>query len=295
MRPARQFITAGVLVAALGLAPRVASAQSGATGSDQPQQTPPPAGTQPPSSQQPPSSEPPSTQSPSTTPPPSGGQTATPGQQTTGQSSSASGVDEAKARQELAAARQSLADLTKLPAATQLQGEQRTAITNFISAFNTFATATTDWKPKFNAVDEQLTAILESAGAGGATGTSGAPGAPTTPSTSDANASAGTTGSGGSTASSGTGATGGGGYDPSIVAKLQEVRQHLDAFQLAIGDPDPHIKAIEKILADAGAGGSSAVGTSGSAASSGGGVTLTPAQVEEIRQHLEAVRAAANH
>jgi hypothetical protein len=292
MRPARQFITAGVLVAALGLAPRVASAQSSTTGSDQPQQTPPPAGTQPPSSQQPPSSEPPSTQPPSTTPPAAGGQTATPDQQATGQPSSASGVDEAKARQELAAARQALADLTKLPAATQLQGEQRTAITNFISAFNTFATASTDWKPKFKAVDEQLTAILEQAGAGGATGTSGAPGT-TTPSTSDANASPGTTGSGGSTAP-GAGSTGGGGWDPSIVAKLQEVRQHLDAFQLAIGDPDPHIKAIEKILADAGAGGSSAVGTTGSATSAGGGVTLTPAQVQEIQQHLEALRAAAN-
>jgi hypothetical protein len=292
MRPARHIITAGVLVAALGLAPRVASAQSSTTGSDQSQQTPPPAGTQAPSSEQPPS-----TQTPSTPPSPSGGQTATPNQPATGQSS-ASGVDEAKARDELAAARQSLADLTKLPAATQLQGEQRTAITNFISAFNTFATASTDWKPKFNVVDEQLSALLAGA-EGGATGTSGAPSAPgaTTPSTPDANAPAGTTGSAGSTAeTAGAGSTAGGGYDPSIVAKLQEVRQHLDAFQMAIGDPDPHIKAIEKILADAGGGGSSAVGTSGTAAASaGGGVTLTSAQVDEIRQHLEAVRAAANH
>jgi hypothetical protein len=258
-----------VLVAALGLAPRVAGAQS-TTGSDQ---SAPPASTQP----------------PSTTPPPEGGQTAAPSQPSTGQQpasgTQSSGVDQAAARQELAAARQSLADLTKLPAATQLQGEQRTAITSFISAFNTFATASTDWKPKFNVVDEQLNTLLASAGSG-ATGTAGAPAAPATP---DANTPAGTTGDAGAASAAG------GGYDPSIVAKLQEVRQHLDAFQLAIGDPDPHIKAIEKILAQAGGGDSSTVGTSGATASAGGGVTLTPAQVDEIRQHLEAVRAAASH
>jgi hypothetical protein len=286
MRPARHIITAGVLVAALGLAPRVASAQSSTTGSDQPQQTTPPS-----------TQEPPSTQPPSTTPPSTGGQTTTPSQPATGEPSaannpSASGVDEATARQELAAARQSLADLTKLPAATQLQGEQRTAVTNFISAFNTFATASTDWKPKFTTVDEQLNALL-AATEGGATGTAGTPpGAPATAAP-DANAPAGTTGS--TAGSAGAASTAAGGYDPAIIAKLKEVRQHLDAFQLAIGDPDPHIKAIEKILADAGGGSSSAVGTSGTTAPAGGGVTLTSEQVSEIRQHLEAVRAAANH
>jgi hypothetical protein len=288
MRPARHIFTAGVLVAALGLAPRVASAQSSTAGSDQSQQQTPPSSAQPPSSEQPPSgSQPPST-TPST-----GGQTATPSQPPAGQSAApnaASGVDEAAARQELAAARQSLADLTKLPAATQLQGEQRTAITNFISAFNTFATASTDWKPKFTVVDEQLNTLLAST-EGGATGTTGAPATPST-TTPDANAPAGTTGS--SASAGGAGATAAGGFDPAIVAKLQEVRQHLDAFQLAIGDPDPHIKAIEKILAQAGGGDSSAVGTSGTTAPAGGGVTLTSAQVEEIRQHLEAVRAAAS-
>ena len=71
----------------------------------------------------------------------------------TAQQSATAGPQQSNSNQEaahqaLAAARQSLAELTKLPAAQQLQGEQRTAVANFISDFNAFATAQTDWRSK---------------------------------------------------------------------------------------------------------------------------------------------------
>jgi hypothetical protein len=272
MRRTTHVITTGVLVAALGLAPRLAAAQTGTsstgsstTGSSTAGSTTTPSG---------------QTDSQSTT-------STTPSTTTASQSSSSSqgGVDPAAARQHLANARQALADLTKLPAATQLQGDQRTAITNFIQAFNAFATAQNDWKSKFIVVDQQLDQILATASAGG-------------PATEASTGATGTTGSS-STASAGAAAPAAGGYDPSIVEKLRQMRTELDAFLLATGDPEPHIKAIEKILAgnDAAAG-SATAGTTGttSAASttSSSGVTLTADQVNQIRQHLEAMRQAAN-
>jgi hypothetical protein len=83
------------------------------------------------------------------------------------------------------------------------------------------------------------------------------------------------------------------------------VRTHLDAFQEASGDPTPHFDAIEKIIDSAlnGTSASGSVGTSGTSASAtgttgdasaSGSVTLTRSQLEEIRQHVEKLRAASN-
>src|SRR5919108_478902 len=115
MRSSKQMITAGVLTAALGISPNLVGAQtsgSSSTGTS----------SQSPSEQQ----SQPATQGQTTTPSSSS--------QTTTQSSSQSAADQEAARQHLAAARQALADITKLPAAAQLQGEQRTQISTLITA-----------------------------------------------------------------------------------------------------------------------------------------------------------------
>jgi hypothetical protein len=167
------------------------------------------------------------------------------------------------ARQALAAARQSLAELTKLPAAQQLQGEQRTAVANFISDFNAFATAQNDWRSKYQVVDESLDRLLGSAATAAPSSSTASTGTPS--------GAAGTTG-----AAAGTGA-----LDPTIIAKLQEVRTHLQHFEQSSGDPLFAVDAIQKQLDAA------------SATAGASGVTLTPAQVEDIRKQLETIRQAA--
>ena len=154
----------------------------------------------------------------------------------------------------------------------------------------------------------QLDQILATEGSGaGATGTSGASSSGT-PSADSAASGASASTAGAAAAGSATGAAGSaaasGGYDPSIISKLREVRTHLDAFQEASGDPTPHFDAIEKIIDSALNGGSASgsVGTTGSSTattgttgdSSAGGVSITRAQLEEIRQHVEKLRAASN-
>jgi len=283
MRPAARYFAAGVVTVALGAAPALAQAQSTSSTSGSSQGT---TGAQSGTS----SSGTSTTGSSSTT------QTASPSSSTSSTSSSSGGIDEAAAREHLSQARQALADLTKLPAATQLQGDQRTQIANFIQSFNAFATATTDWRSKFQAVEQQLDQILASADASNtSSGTAGTTGSSATAASSGAGAS-------GATGASGTAAAGG--YDPAIIAKLREVKTHLDAFQEASGDPTPHYDAIEKIIDSAlngGAAGSGSVGTSGTTstsatgdASASGSVSLTRAQLEEIRQHVEKLRAASN-
>ena len=132
-------------------------------------------------------------------------------------------------------------------------------------------------------------------GAGSASG-SGASGSATasTGSTPDAASS----GAAGSSGAVGTGGAGASSLDPTIVAKLREVRTHLDGFEEASGDPTFVVEKIEKILDQAAGGGASAggaVGTSGSTggASAGGSVTLSAAQVQELRRQLETIKAAA--
>jgi hypothetical protein len=287
----KHVITAGILSAALALGPGVAFAQTSGSSSG----TSPSSGSQS-SGSQGTSSQGSSTQgstSSSTTSSSSSGQ----------QQSGSGGSDQEAVRRHLTGAREALAELTKLPAATQLQGESRQRIAQFISDFNSFATATTDWRSKYDAVDRELDQLIGadsgSAAAGsasaapssGASGsTTGAPSTPGSPSTpADPNAPAASSASG----AVGTGGSGeAGSLDPTIVAKLREVRTHLDQFEVASGDPTFVVEKIEKILDQAGGGSpSGAVGTSGSSA--GGSVTLSAEQVQELRRHLESIKAAA--
>ncbi len=299
MRPAARYFAFGVVAVALGAAPGAALAQSSSTSGSSTQGSTGSQSSGTPSSGTSTTGSTTGTQS-TTTGSTTGTQSTTSPSSATGSSaSSTGGVDEAAAREHLSQARQALADLTKLPAATQLQGEQRTTIASFIQAFNAFATATTDWRSKFTAVNAQLDQILASADAAGtSSGTAGTTGSSATAANSSGASTTGATGSTGTAAASG-------GYDPTIVAKLHEVKTHLDAFQEASGDPTPHYDAIEKIIDSAmnGTSGSGSVGTTGATsgaagttgdASASGSVTLTRAQVEEIRQHVEKLRAASN-
>src|SRR5687768_5419500 len=122
----KHVITAGILSAALAIGPGAAFAQtsgsssgasgtsSGTTSGTSSQGT---TGSQSPTSQQPQSGT---------------GTSSAP----TGQASGGSGADQEAVRQHLSAAREALAELTKLPAASQLQGEQRQQVAQLISDFN---------------------------------------------------------------------------------------------------------------------------------------------------------------
>ena len=288
----KHVITAGILSAALAIGPGAAFAQtSGSTSGT--------SGT---------SSQGSSSQSSTSSPSSQGSQSGTTTSSTTSSAQHQSGsggsaADQEAVRQHLTAAREALAELTKLPAASQLQGERRQQVAQLISDFNSFATATTDWRPKYDTIDRELDQILgvgaagsasgAASGSASAAGASGSASAPTSPtadaSTAAPNAPSGAVGTAGSAA--------GGALDPTIVAKLQEVRKHLDGFEEASGDPTFVVEKIEKILDQAAGAGSAsgAVGTSGStdSASAGGSVTLTAAQVQEVRRQLESIKAAA--
>ena len=288
----KHVITAGILSAALAIGPGAAFAQSSGSTS----------GTSGTSSQG--SSSQSSTSSPSSQGSQSG--TTTPSTTSSAQhqsGSGGSGADQEAVRQHLTAAREALAELTKLPAASQLQGERRQQVAQLISDFNAFATATTDWRPKYQ-TRSTASSIRSSASMrrGRRPERRAAPlqrparaarSASTSP-TADASTAAPTASSG---AVGTAGSAAGGALDPTIVAKLQEVRKHLDGFEEASGDPTFVVEKIEKILEQAAGAGSAsgAVGTSGStgSASAGGSVTLTAAQVQEVRRQLESIKAAA--
>jgi hypothetical protein len=295
MNPIKKVMTAGLVAAALGVAPALATAQetAGTAGSAQTETQQGQAGQ-------------------------TGTQTGTAeaqqqaGQQPGGQQG---GGDQEAVRQHLSAARQSLAELTQLPAAGELQGEQRQQIADFISRFNEFATATTDWREKYERVDESLDGILDGADQPGvaAGATAGAAGA-----TAGAEAAAGAEAGAGTQADAGAAGTAGAGadFDPTIIAKLRETRQHLDAFELATGDPGFIADRIERILENAATGsadraamatgatvGTTGTGTTegeqaiqqdhavqGTGASATGMVTLSQSQMEDIRRHLEMLR-----
>lgn len=129
-------------------------------------------------------------------------------------------IDADAARRHLMAARESLSQLTQLPAASQLNGEARTQVAQLISNFNELITTQSNWRASYAKVSSNLTALIgadntDAEAAGGApttsTGATAAPGA------------VGTTGS--ATVE----------IDPAIRAKLVEFRHNLSEFQKASG------------------------------------------------------------
>jgi hypothetical protein len=118
-----------------------------------------------------------------------------------------------EARRHLTMARDSLSQLTQLPAASQLAGETRAQVSQLITNFNELITTSTEWKASYSKVDANLTALL------------GAPAGDEPPP-----AAAAPTGTPGAVGTSGATT-----LDPAIRAKLIEFRAHLKDFEKAAG------------------------------------------------------------
>ena len=124
--------------------------------------------------------------------------------------------DPEASKRHLTAARESLSQLTQLPAAAQLSGEARTQVSQLISNFNELITTKENWRESYGKLEANLAALV-----GPETGSQSAP-APAAPT-------GGAVGTSGSTAAS---------LDPAIRAKLVEFRSHLKQFEQAAGVAD---------------------------------------------------------
>ncbi len=132
-------------------------------------------------------------------------------------------ADAEAARQALTTARDTLSQLTQLPAAAQLSGEARTQVAQLISNFNELITAQVQWRASYGKVAANLAALIGPEGTDPAAIANAAPGTAT-----------------GSSESSTPGAVGTSGtttiqVDPAIRAKLIELRRNLTDFEKASG------------------------------------------------------------
>ena len=118
------------------------------------------------------------------------------------------------------AARETLAQLTKLPAAAQLTGDARTQVGQLIANFNELASAQTNWRASYAKVAANLTALL-GPDSGDAAATAAALAATTAPT-----ATAGAVGTAGATKVE---------LDPAVREKLVELRKNLAEFEKASG------------------------------------------------------------
>ena len=135
-------------------------------------------------------------------------------------------IDADAARRHLMAARESLSQLTQLPAATQLSGESRTQVAQLISNFNELITTQSNWRASYAKVNANVTALI-GAENGDAEATGGAPAtAPGAAATPGATSTPGAVGTAGATTVE---------LDPAIRAKLVEFRRNLVEFQKASG------------------------------------------------------------
>jgi hypothetical protein len=160
----------------------------------------------------------------------------------------------------LLGAQTALAEMIKLPAAAQMQGDVRTMVSGFIGEFNAFATLPKDWKAKYQTASASLDKMLATAAA--APAPAAAPAAPAAPA-----------------AGAPADAAGPGTWDPTVVEKLKDVRKNLYDFEKATGDPLFVVFDIEKLLNAAGA--------------SSGSVTLDAAKLGELKALLGKIKSAA--
>jgi hypothetical protein len=214
-------------------------------------------------------------------------------------------VDPEGAKRHATAARDTLGQLTKLPAAAQVQGDARTQLSQLITNFNELITTTENWRSSYDKVNANVVALL----------------GPETPEPSQPPAA----GVPGAVGTSGT-AT----LDPAVRAKLVEFRNHLTQFEKASGANTPaapaataaavvpatappgspateqsaappqrsevmgqtsalvHIDAIEAILKPR----ATASAQTPAGATAATGLTLDPTQVEQLRTHLAELRKA---
>jgi hypothetical protein len=159
-------------------------------------------------------------------------------------------VDPDTVKRHLTAARNSLSELTQLPAATQLTGDTRAQVSQLITNFNELITTNADWKAAYAKVQANLSTLIgeqrtdesptPAAGAAGAVGTSGT-------------------------------VT----LDPAIRSKLVEFRTHLMEFEKAAsggaapsGTPQASTTASEQPPASTPPAASSASSTASTASSS---------------------------
>ncbi|MBP7570910.1 MAG: hypothetical protein KBA95_12695 [Acidobacteria bacterium] len=176
----------------------------------------------------------------------------------------------AAARQRLLEARESLAEVAKMPEAGELQGQGRTEVSQAISNFNALLTAESDWYDQYKLVMQNLFNVLGPPEAG-----------------ESAAGSAGTSGS----ATAGSSATGTAGEEvpPALRSKLVEFRQKLMAFGREAGAPD----VTGGVSSTVGAGSSepsSTSGTSGTAGAPPSAQSGTPAaEGESLEQHIDAI------
>jgi hypothetical protein len=131
-------------------------------------------------------------------------------------------IDQEAARRQLTAARETLTQLTKLPAAAQLTGEARTQVSQLIANFNELITTTSEWRPTHAKVAANLSALLG-------------------PDTTDAEAARGVPSPTAETPAVpgvvGTSGTATADLDPAVRAKLVELRRSLTEFEKAMGGP----------------------------------------------------------
>jgi hypothetical protein len=254
------------------------SAPSAAAQSTTPAE-PPTSATQPPTSatQPPTSASQPPTSSTSSTQPPTGTQAPTSAQAPA--SASTPQADEEAAKRHLTAARDTLSQLTQLPAATQLSGDARTQVSQLITNFNELITTSANWHDAYAKVDANVTALI---------------GAQTT----DESTAAATAGTAGAVGTSGS-ATGS--LDPTIRAKLVEFRSHLREFEKAAGGASAPAASNTSAAGAATSGqagaGTSAAGTTASSSAAGEqsqAAAKQPASSDEAMRHIEAIEAILN-
>ncbi len=216
--------------------PEASSASPATPAAQQPAATP---AQQPATPSTPPAEPTPSTQPPATpsqqpaTPPTEPTSPAQPPASTTqspAEPTAKANVNPDAAKQALTAARDSLAQMTQLPAAQALTGEPRTQVSQLISNFNELITTSSEWKASYAKVEANLNALLGSQGpdesAAPAPAPATAPPSPTAPPSSTTPSTAGAVGTSGTTTGS---------LDPGIKAKLGEFRTHLKEFEKAAG------------------------------------------------------------
>jgi hypothetical protein len=204
--------------------------------------------------------------------------------------------DEQAARQRLTDARNTLSEMTQLPAASQLTGDARTQVSQLISNFNELISADRNWKESYDKVTANLSTLLGPENVEPAPPATGTPGAIGTSGTIQ--------------------------LDPAVREKLVELRLQLKEFEKAAtggvtsdpaasATPTPmttppsttpptatpettpateapaqaagnaeiarHIAAIEAML---------------KSEDDSGGITLTKAQLEQLRTHWAALKAS---
>jgi hypothetical protein len=128
-------------------------------------------------------------------------------------------VDQEAARRHLMAARDTLNQLTQLPAAAQLTGEARIQVTQLIANFNELIATQSQWRASYGKTAANLNALL---GPDTETASAVAPTPTETPAVP------------GAVGTSGVGTVD---VDPAIRAKLAELRRNLTEFEKAMGGP----------------------------------------------------------